>query len=381
MIVMGVKICEYNGCKTQPTFGYHGGAALYCDGHKEDDMIDVVNKLCEREGCRTQPSYGIKGEKPRFCIDHKEENMVNVISKLCEQEGCPKQPSYGFAGKAIRFCESHKADGMVSDQSKNCRHDGCPTRASYGKLFGKKEYCAKHKSVNMYIASKINPKCSDCNGKALYCSADNKYPQRCEEHKLDDDENVIEKPCVVCGLSYFILSNEDKCNSCSDYEDPTIRHAKELRIKDVLETHNIKYKSHDTIPDFACSRYRPDYIIECPMFSIVVEVDENQHKSYACECEIGRMVQLHQDFGGTPVVFIRYNPDNYKDHLGKLDRGKNQNITREKSLVGLVKRLLDKSEMPPLSVYYMYYDGYDGNPTQFEIDYFNNTIESIVDKK
>lgn len=44
---------------------------------------------------------------------------------------------------------------------------------------------------------------------------------------------------------------------------------------------------------------------------IIVECDENQHGSYACECELGRMITLFQDYGGMPVVFIRYNPDNY----------------------------------------------------------------------
>ena len=42
---------------------------------------------------------------------------------------------------------------------------------------------------------------------------------------------------------------------------------------------------------------------------LIVEVDENQHTEYDCSCENKRLMQLSQDVGHRPIVFIRFNPD------------------------------------------------------------------------
>jgi hypothetical protein len=44
---------------------------------------------------------------------------------------------------------------------------------------------------------------------------------------------------------------------------------------------------------------------------IIVEIDENQHMMYDSSCESKRIMQLSQDVGGRPIVFIRFNPDEY----------------------------------------------------------------------
>ena len=43
----------------------------------------------------------------------------------------------------------------------------------------------------------------------------------------------------------------------------------------------------------------------------MVEVDENQHMEYDCSCENRRLMELSQDVGHRPIVFIRFNPDQY----------------------------------------------------------------------
>ena len=55
---------------------------------------------------------------------------------------------------------------------------------------------------------------------------------------------------------------------------------------------------------------------------LIVEIDENQHtgENYGdCSCENKRMMLLSQDVGHRPIVFIRFNPDDYLD--------KDKNIT------------------------------------------------------
>ena len=37
-----------------------------------------------------------------------------------------------------------------------------------------------------------------------------------------------------------------------------------------------------------------------------MEIDEGQYKSYDCECEQARMVNVTQDFRDIPVVWVRF---------------------------------------------------------------------------
>ena len=47
---------------------------------------------------------------------------------------------------------------------------------------------------------------------------------------------------------------------------------------------------------------------------IIVEIDENQHNDYDCSCENKRLMELSQDVAHKPIVFIRFNPDDYLDN-------------------------------------------------------------------
>ena len=60
-----------------------------------------------------------------------------------------------------------------------------------------------------------------------------------------------------------------------------------------------------------CSRKRPDLLLDLGYQVIVTEIDENQHESYDCSCENKRLMLLSQDVGHRPMVFIRFNPDDY----------------------------------------------------------------------
>lgn len=60
-----------------------------------------------------------------------------------------------------------------------------------------------------------------------------------------------------------------------------------------------------------CSRKRPDLLLDLGYQLIIVEVDENQHESYDCSCENKRLMELSQDVNHRPIIFIRFNPDDY----------------------------------------------------------------------
>ena len=50
---------------------------------------------------------------------------------------------------------------------------------------------------------------------------------------------------------------------------------------------------------------------------IIIEIDENQHEDYDCSCENKRLMELSLDVQHKPIVFIRFNPDDYLDKNGK----------------------------------------------------------------
>ena len=54
---------------------------------------------------------------------------------------------------------------------------------------------------------------------------------------------------------------------------------------------------------------RPDLMVDLGYQVVIIEIDENQHISYDCSCENKRLMQLSQDVGHRPVVFIRVHPD------------------------------------------------------------------------
>jgi hypothetical protein len=62
--------------------------------------------------------------------------------------------------------------------------------------------------------------------------------------------------------------------------------------------------------------YRPDALLRMSSHAIVVEIDENQHARYDVVAEKVRIETIQKDVG-TPVVFIRFNPDTYVNGDGK----------------------------------------------------------------
>ena len=67
-----------------------------------------------------------------------------------------------------------------------------------------------------------------------------------------------------------------------------------------------------------CSKRRPDLLLDMGSHVIIVEVDETQHSNYDCSCENKRVMQLSQDVGHRPIVFIRFNPDSYTSANGNV---------------------------------------------------------------
>lgn len=279
--------CIIDGCTTRASYGNEYKKPLYCKKHS-NGCENVVSPRCIFEGCKSiTPCFNLKGEKPLYCKTHASKDMIDVKHKLCEFNGCEKRADHNFHGKASKFCKLHKLNSMVKDPLK---------------------------------------KCDKCNDLAIYGF---KTHTHCEKHQENGMKNIIEEKCekcVSCGLSE-LLNENNLCISCRP-NIPNIRLEKQNKIKQFLDSQNIIYESCDKIYDIQCGKERPDFIISSlnGLYKIILEVDENQHKSYEETCECVRMVNIYNQMEGQKVIFIRYNPDDFKT------KGKKINISEVKRL-------------------------------------------------
>ena len=353
------KKCEYTGCKIISTYNKPSEKrGKFCVKHKEDDMVNITELKCIFENCNIRSSFNTPGEKKGiFCKEHKNEGMVDVINKKCQYGGCFTAPVYNEPGeKSGLFCVKHKENYMINVIDKKCEYNDCFTRAAFNIPGLKASFCSKHKQKGMIY----NPtsRCKMCKKHAIY--GINSIPTHCEEHKKENEKNLVERNCINCGL-LFILDINDKCEYCNPESFKIVRLAKQNSLMEYLDSVDLKGNSTDIIIDNGiCGKERPDRVYDFNDKILILECDEYQHREIPCECEQKRMINISQSFGGIPVFFIRWNPDNYISKNNKIIENVNN---RYKMLGDYIKKIKNNKILLPnnlLSVLYMYYDDWDG---------------------
>ena len=360
MVDVKSKRCEHQGCDSQPTFNIKGSKkGRFCSQHKTAEMVDVKNKRCNFEGCDSlNPVFDIKGGKGHFCALHKTAEMVDVRNKRCEHEVCDSlNPSFDINGGKGRFCAKHKTAEMVDVRKKRCEHEECETKASYGIPGHQKSHCFPHRQKGMI--RRPNAKCCHSKCKEMAIWGTNWVPKHCEAHKTPEDKNLVERPCASCGLIY-VLNDSNKCEYCNPESFETSRLAKQNALMSSLDYRNLVGESTDKkIDNGICGAERPDRVYDFGDKILVLECDENQHQDRACLCEQTRMVNIGQSFGGIPVYFIRFNPDDYSPEN---DRKNPEELNKRYKLLGdlICDIKNNKHSMPQnlVSVIYLYYDGW-----------------------
>jgi hypothetical protein len=169
------------------------------------------------------------------------------------------------------------------------------------------------------------------------------------------------------------------CLRCFIYNFPNDKIVRDYGTREAKVSQFIKNTytnlkiTYNKIIDGGCSKNRPDIFIDCLTHSIIIEVDEHQHKQkvYTPECEISRINNLFTDLADRPIVFIRFNPDSYTNKNNKLikscfeyteDRGlpkANKKLqTRLKKLKKLIDVNLNKVPTENITTIKLYYDGF-----------------------
>jgi len=126
----------------------------------------------------------------------------------------------------------------------------------------------------------------------------------------------------ICGTKRYVESLDKKVKCCSgcfykfypNDEIPRRYKLKQHYFNDKLkEKFGNDFLQYDRKIKGGCSGKIPDWFLDCYTHSIIIELDEDQHKYTSCDEK--RNMELFRDLGNRPLVIIRINPDKYK--IGK----------------------------------------------------------------
>jgi hypothetical protein len=381
----GKGICEHgkrrNICKDC------GGASICEHGKRRNICKDCGGaSICEH------------GKRRNICKDCGgsgicEHGKVSSLCKDCGGKGICEHGKYLYTckdcgGKGI--CEHGK-------QRSYCKDCGGKGICEHGK---QRSYCKDCGGSGICEHGKQRSYCKDCGGKGI-CEhgKQRSYCKDCGgasicEHEKHRSGCVICNPKIACIDCKTIIVNKTTqfyplCEACYCVKNPDCEKSRHFKLKerilrDVLRTY-FQDRSIELIFDRkvegGCSLRRPDVLIDCELYSIVIECDENQHRNY--ECENKRTMQLFEDLGSRPLIMIRFNPDSYTDNKGvkkstcfkPLTTGEDANrkrfydiqedewVLRCQVLKGAIEEHLKYEDFPDqeLTTIHLFYDSF--NPT------------------
>lgn len=307
-------------CNIIASFGIEGYKAVKCNEHKIEGMIDVRKSHCTTEGCKTCPSFGMERGKPIKCFLHKIAGMFNLTKTFCQFDGCNKTATYDIKDGKGKFCYEHKIGEMVPINHNKCEIEECTIRASFGFKDQHAEYCLIHKFDGM-----INVILKECLEKDCIIHPSFNYPDvksglYCVKHAKEGMVDVINKYCKTHLCSTQVKNKyEGYCLRCYVFTYPNepvskCTKSKEIEVvKFVSKEFEGKKWIFDKVIAGGTSKRRPDIFLNLESHALIIEVDEQQHSSYDCECENKRLLELSKDLDHKPIVFIRFNPDAYND--------------------------------------------------------------------
>ena len=206
-------------------------------------------------------------------------------------------------GKELCSHGNKKGDCVDCGGSQICEHDK------------RRRRCVECNGAAICEHNKNRQNCVQCKG-SLICVHDRKK-SRC---KICDGSELCKSPlCETRGIKKY----NGYCLPCCIHLCPDIDVSRNFKTKenDVVDRVKNEFPGFSWVCDKrvvdGCSKRRPDLLLDMGSHIIIIEVDENKHDTYDCSCENKRLMELSKDVGHRPIVFIRFNPDNYVDKDGK----------------------------------------------------------------
>ena len=352
---------------------------ICCSKCKTDNMVNVISKKCI---CgKATAIYNEPGQTRAICCSQcKTRTMVNVISKKCR---CGKViPTYNEPGQTVAICCSQcKTQTMVDVRNNKCRcGKAIPTFNEPGQTVA--ICCSQCKTQTMVDVNHKKCQCGKAipyfnepgQTRAICCSqcktdtmVDVKNPKckgvQCKDP--DTNEMITKCPFEQHGNPKY----KGYCTQCFSRNFPSdpltymIRSkTKEIAVRNFINDNFEGFQHDKTLFTGHCDcsiRRRIDHRKLIGNTLLVIETDENQHKSYDKMDEETRYDDLYMAFSGK-WVYIRFNPDKYKASNGK---NKNPNIaTRLFALKDEINKQINRIENDEnnglVERIYLYYDGY-----------------------
>jgi hypothetical protein len=329
MINVNIKKCNYENCNKIPSFNYPNETiCLYCKQHKLEGMVDIKHNYCNHPNCNKRPNYNYVGEKKRlYCKEHKLDGMIDINAKKCKYTNCQKSPSYNFTNEQYPiYCKEHKLEGMENIRKKTCLHPSCKTIPSYNYPKQTKSlYCAIHKLDGMIDVKNKLCQYRECKLRAIYSLPNERNFTFCSRHKQPGMIDMNSMTCKSEWCTTFISNKkyDGYCVFCYIHLFPDKLVARNYKTKEysVIEFVKQEFQQYDWITDKmvqeGCSKRRPDLMLDLGYQVLIIEIDENQHIGYDCSCENKRLMELSRDVGHRPIIFIRFNPDDYINYEHK----------------------------------------------------------------
>lgn len=314
---------------------------------KDQKIIDIVGK---------KSNFFVRffNGKVYFCIPSsslpnfgKEGKGNEEIKKLCNIKKnrcfiCGTYAEYNYEGANYGlYCDKHKFQKMQAikiTKSSVCTFLNCKVKASFGYRSGEPLFCTKHKINDMTNVSKL--KCAECNNLSLYNYKGEKK-MYCKDHKKEGMVNSKAKICKTEMCDTQVSKKyEGYCFRCFVHLFPEKSNARNYKTKEVAVADYVKNKFPDL--NWICDKRsgasgrRPDLLCDLGDQIIIIEVDENAHNSEEyCSCENKRIMQISQDLGHKPIIFIRFNPDSFSSLLSSFslrekEKSNNEGLLCEK---------------------------------------------------
>ena len=328
-------------------FCIHGKNKLLCvdcDGSSICEHKKYIRN-CKECGSLKYCEHGINKYICKECKGSGicEHNKNKKLCKECNGSGICEH------NKNKRFCKECNGSGI-------CEHNKIKYRCKECKGSGicehnkDKRRCKECKGSGLCSHNKIKYMCIECKGSGI-CEH-NKDKRRCKECKGSGicEHDKRKSDCILCKGSQICVHNKRKyyCIVCDgsalckfEWCETTANKKYEgyclfcyvNLFPDKPITRNYKTKEKDVVdrilkifPDFTwildkkiqdgCSRRRPDLLLDLGSHIIIVEIDENAHTDYDCSCENKRLMEISHDLNFRPIVFIRFNPDDYVNKEG-----------------------------------------------------------------
>lgn len=221
------QLCQEDNCIVFSCYNYDGETkSIFCFQHKKDEMVDIKNKnkFCQHINCETRATFNYENEKNgKFCKIHKLDKMANVLDKYCEYTDCKVRPSYNYTHEnKAKFCKLHKLENMYDIYNKKCNYELCKFKPSFNY---EKEitpiFCSQHKLIGMIDI--IHKRCSfpNCNTQPVFNYINKKIGLYCVKHKMEGMVDIKHKKCNFLNCNkqpVFNFKNEKILLYCAEHK-------------------------------------------------------------------------------------------------------------------------------------------------------------------